>query len=605
MMNANVFIAAKYGNIDAIKKMHGQNPGQLKEVTYENNTVLHIAAREGHLEVVKWILQNVRDCCMSGARNSDLNTPLHEGSKRGNAEIITTLLRYNKCAATKRNQLGESALLIASEHGHVEAVRVLVEKTPLHIILWPREDHQTCLHVASYGGHLEIVKLIILRPSFCNILQLIMLMRDIHGATPLHSAVHGGNANIVSEIANTKLSWRFCMNWFDKRLMTKKDKFGRCAVHLAAIKGDEEIMNEFLSRMPYCTEIRSTDLKTALHFAVEHNQFEMVKKLLPQNKIEEMSEIVRYDRDISGNTVLHLAISNGGDPELVEYLLPFVNVNTINNEGLRAIDKADPAAFDNEFKFTRIAGIVEEVGGSRSFIGNFRPPNSMDFKQGSNGDEKIMDVDTLVASLIATITFAAIFTVPGGTDNNDSGTGGKSGRVVATHKPSGDISINSGIARMTLDTIFQVFLFSDSLAMFASLTVVIAWLFRERLQTKLIADRSLLANLSALSLGTSVVSTGLAFLSATILLTIPSKSQQKENSHKYDLLLWGEIFTAFSTPLLSVIFLSTLWAIEYHFKATVEIRARLRKQLKEALIYMIPPFAIVLGIIIGYGFTKF
>ncbi|XP_057815119.1 ankyrin repeat-containing protein NPR4 [Cryptomeria japonica] len=600
MMNGNVFIAAKDGNIDAIKKLHGQNPCQLKEVTYEDNTALHIAAREGHLEVVKWILQNVKDCCMSRARNADLNTPLHEAAKRGNADIIRTLLRYNKCAASKRNQFGESALLIASEHGHVEAVRVLVEATPLYIIIWPRENHQTCLHVAAYGGHLVIVKLILQRPSFCNILHLIVLMRDVHGCTPLHSAVHGGNANIVREIANTKFSCRLCINWFDKRLMTKKDMFGRCAVHLAAIKGDQEMIDNFLSEMPYCTEIRSRDLKTALHFAVENNQFEIVKKLLPQDKIEEMAELVRYDRDISGNTLLHLAIINGGDPELVEYILPFVNVNAINNDGLRAIDKAPLATFQNEPCFTKITWIVEEAGGSRSFIGNSRHSNSVDFKQESNGIHKIMDVDTLVASLIATITFAAIFTVPGGTYNNDSGTGGKSARAATAHGHSGDVSTNNGIARLTLNTLFQVFLFSDSLAMFASLTVVIAWLFRERLQTKLIADRSLLANLTVVSLGTSVVSTGLAFLSATILITIPpSKYADVENSGKYRLLFWGEILTAFSAPALSLIFLSTLWTIEYHFKATVEFRARLRKQLKEALIYIIPPFAIVLGIIIG------
>lgn len=290
--------------------------------------------------------------------------------------------------------------------------------------------------------------------------------------------------------------------------------------------------------------------------------------------------------------------------QLVEYLLPFVDVNAINSEGFRAIDKVDPAAFENESNSTKITRIVEEVRGSRSFIGSSRPSNSVHFKQESKGIEKIMDVDTLVASLIATITFAAIFTVPGGiNDDKDSGINSKTGRVAPARGHSGDVSTHSGIARLTLNTLFQVFLFSDSLAMFASLTVVIAWLFRERLQTKLIADRSLIAHLSVLSLGTSVVSTGLAFLSATILITIPSPNNS-ENRGKYRLLLWGEVFTAFSAPALSLIFLSILWAIEYHLKATVEIRARLRMKLKEALIYIIPPFAIVLGIIIGYGCTK-
>ncbi|XP_057838827.2 ankyrin repeat-containing protein ITN1-like [Cryptomeria japonica] len=417
-----------------------------------------------------------------------------------------------------------------------------------------------------------------------------MIIPDIYGAIPLHSAVHGGDADTVSLIAKKNLSWRFCINWFDKSLMTKKDKFGRCAVHLAAIKGDQVMMDKFLTEMPYCTEVRSSDLKTALHFAVEHNQFEIVKKLLPQDKTAEMAELLKYDRDISGNTLLHLAIINGGDPELVEYLLPFVNVKAINNEGFRAIDKAAPATF------TKITGILKEVGGSRSFIANSRPLNSMEFKQESTVPEKILDVDTLVASLIATVTFAAIFTVPGGIDEDDNGTAPTSSAAASTH---------TGVARMVLQTLFKVFLFSDSLAMFSSLSVVIAWLFRERLQTKLFADHSLLPKLSVLSLGTSIISTGLAFLSATILVTIPRNSKKMDDHYEYELLLWGEILTAFSAPALSLILLSILWAIEYNFKATVEIQARLKKQIKETLIYIIPPLAIVLGIIIGYGYNYF
>ncbi|GLJ27982.1 hypothetical protein SUGI_0549530 [Cryptomeria japonica] len=139
--------------------------------------------------------------------------------------------------------------------------------------------------------------------------------------------------------------------------------------------------------------------------------------------------------------------------------------------------------------------------------------------------------------------------------------------------------------------------------MFASLTVVIAWLFRERLQTKLFADHSLLTKLSVLSLGISIVSTGLAFLSATILVTIP---RDDINNHgEYKPLLWGEILIAFSAPALSLILLSILWAVEYNFNATLDIRARLRMQVKEALIYIIPPFAVVLGIIIAFGYKHY
>ena len=91
---------------------------------------------------------------MTKIRNADKNMALHEGAKGGNGQVINTLLAYNKCAASKRNQFGETALVIASEHGHAEAVKLLLEATPWYMILWPRNDHQTCLHLAAYEGHL-------------------------------------------------------------------------------------------------------------------------------------------------------------------------------------------------------------------------------------------------------------------------------------------------------------------------------------------------------------------------------------------------------------------------------------------------------------------
>ncbi|GLJ36810.1 hypothetical protein SUGI_0742540 [Cryptomeria japonica] len=127
-MNPEVFNVAKNGDLDTLKQFHGQNPQELKEVTFEGNIALHITMREEHLKLVEY-------GCMFGARNGDCNTPLHEATKRANAEIIHTLLNYNKYATTKCNQFGELALLIASEHGHVEVVRVLLKVTPVYIIL--------------------------------------------------------------------------------------------------------------------------------------------------------------------------------------------------------------------------------------------------------------------------------------------------------------------------------------------------------------------------------------------------------------------------------------------------------------------------------------
>ncbi|KAH9288582.1 hypothetical protein KI387_032699, partial [Taxus chinensis] len=93
---------------------------------------------------------------LTGARNSDKNTPLHEAAKKGNQEVVRILLKHNKYVVHRHNQFGETPLIIDSEHGHVDSAKLLLllAATPLFLVFWPRENRQTCLNAAAYGGHL-------------------------------------------------------------------------------------------------------------------------------------------------------------------------------------------------------------------------------------------------------------------------------------------------------------------------------------------------------------------------------------------------------------------------------------------------------------------
>ncbi|XP_059074369.1 uncharacterized protein LOC131070439 isoform X1 [Cryptomeria japonica] len=447
-MRPELFIAAKKGNLETLKNLHRENPIGRGEVTFEGNTALHIAAREGHLEVVQWILNNAKGCCIAGARNFNKNTPLQEAAKKGNAEVLSILLQNKKSGVYRRNQYGETALIIASEYGHVGAVRLLLAATPLFLVFWPRDDRQTCLNVAAYAGHLEVVKLILNAKSNCfNAIQNILLIKDENGVTPLHAAVHGGHVNIVREILNIPFK---CGCYCSPRsLMTKVDNLGRCAIHIAAMKGFINIIDELIKIMPDCVEIRSTCLETVVHFAVEYNQFDVVKRLTCENEGERNAKLLSYDYDIHGNTALHLAVKNGVNPELVEYIVSTsnANLNAKNNEGQSPLDIAVAEASQNKVDYGEIVRVLEDVGATRSFIFECKSKSklpawdySLKITNQSNNDAegKVFDVDTLVASLIATITFTAIFQVPGGT--------------------------HDGLASMSLETIYsQIVLLSSHL----------------------------------------------------------------------------------------------------------------------------------------------
>ncbi|GLJ28041.1 hypothetical protein SUGI_0550670 [Cryptomeria japonica] len=228
--------------------------------------------------------------------------------------------------------------------------------------------------------------------------------------------------------------------------------------------------------------------------------------------------------------------------QLVDQLLSFPGVkeDLVNNKGLSPLDIAIHAESQDKPNYGNIAKRLKDFGGTQSLVCHCRSKSSPWKSQKTTNkirlESKIFDVDTLVASLIATVTFPAVFQVPGGTDKE------------------------SVLGSMSLETVFHVFLFSDCLRFFASMTVAIEWIFRERFQTKLVADRSALAKLSMVSLGIAIVSTCLAFLSAAILVTIPRKldsSQNKRRKKEYKIIFTGEATVIiFLAPLLVLVFLS-------------------------------------------------
>ncbi|XP_059076923.1 uncharacterized protein LOC131876144 [Cryptomeria japonica] len=328
-MNRELFLALESGDVANIQRLHGQNSRVLFDVTFQEDTPLHIAAREGHLTVVEWILR-VKPS-LAGARNKDSNMPLHEAAKCGNRELVRILLESKKSSAYYCNMFGETALIIASRYGHVETVRLLVETRSYNDLVEMRRSFR----VAAYGRYPDVAKAILQNPiepqRFRRLLLLLIewdtyqyvaktILHNLikaykisnlskHMVHNLYQAVHGGHLEIVEAVLNSPA-------WKDN-LMTRPDINGMCAIHVAAMKGHWGIINEFRSRWPDSVEIRNSDHKTVLHFAVQYNQMEIVKNLLADKSPQKVAELVSRDHDdYFHDTALHLAAKNGVDPEV-------------------------------------------------------------------------------------------------------------------------------------------------------------------------------------------------------------------------------------------------------------------------------------------------
>ena len=122
-------------------------------------TPLHVACREGHVEVVKTIFEYgmERIAELVHAIDNELNTPLHLACESGEPEVVQMLLSHGADVGAKRIN-DKSPMHLAAEGGYVEVANILFEaggESTLRAI----DDHLCMpLHDAAKNNHVGMVE---------------------------------------------------------------------------------------------------------------------------------------------------------------------------------------------------------------------------------------------------------------------------------------------------------------------------------------------------------------------------------------------------------------------------------------------------------------
>lgn len=158
---------------------------QFKKTFFYYETLLHIAAEHGNINIIKFLLDKNSNI---NASNSQYLTPLMIAVKFKNINTIKFLLS-NDAKTNSDTKPRETALHIAISGGDSDIIKLLLDHNA-DCTIARSTDGKTPLHIAAELGQVDTCKLLIERGADVNI-------QDKKGNTPLHYSAKNTNNKVA------------------------------------------------------------------------------------------------------------------------------------------------------------------------------------------------------------------------------------------------------------------------------------------------------------------------------------------------------------------------------------------------------------------------
>ncbi|CAG7878839.1 unnamed protein product [Brassica rapa] len=509
------------GRVEAVKDFLNQRPDAVDEWINFYETPLLKACACGKPEIVKELLRRMTPEQMlpKMSQNASYHTPLTVVAVSGNMEIAEVLIAKNPKLLEIPGNNGQIPVVVAVENTQMEMARYLYTRTPVQVLLDEDGYHGSLLFLnaifykmldialdlfsmcrrLAVTKHLQIesIPIIVLAskpdlfPGGCYLgplerfiyswleVKLPTLPEASRSSKDQHNTPMGKLHKLFTKWTGIDEVYRMkVMHLQAKKLLlgiseetlamglNERSETVDEALLFAVRFGNVDFLVEMIknnSELLWST--RTSSSSTLFLLAVEFRQ-EKVFSLL--YGLDDRKHLLLADKDCYGNGVLHLA----GYPSPPSKLSNVVGATLQMQRELQWFKEVERIA--PEIEKERVN--TEEQTPSEIFTKEHESLR----KEAEKWMKDTAMSCSLVAALIVTVTFAAVFTVPGGTDDN-----------------------KKGIPFHLKDRQFVTFVVSDLVSCFASCTSVLIFLgiltarysfddFLVSLPTKMIAGLSIL-----------------------------------------------------------------------------------------------------------------
>ncbi|KAH9742674.1 ANK REP REGION domain-containing protein [Citrus sinensis] len=316
-MDPHFFKAAAVGNSEPFKDMAREVieslltfieeilekcPSLLLQVNAKGETPLHVAAKFGHSDIVRFLVERAKlpqhenEELESGVgaawqmirmANNEKNTALHEAACCENVDVVKILTKEDPDYPYSANNYGKTPLYMAAESSSSDMVLALLEKsTP---VSHEGPNGKTALHAAAMEFRFADAALRKLVEEKKKMIK----ETDQYGWTPIHYAAYYGNYGMVNLLLEIDQSASNIAN--KDRKMT--------ALHLAAGRGHARTVETILSLSPDCYELVDNKGWNFLHYAMVSFRVEQLTNLLENNPL---ARSLINEGDAMENTPLHV-----------------------------------------------------------------------------------------------------------------------------------------------------------------------------------------------------------------------------------------------------------------------------------------------------------